>query len=202
MTLYRSAARSLVTTGVSLGHRQVSEADHWILSLDPAPTLACTHLVQAPFPHVAISVTSAAPSDTAPSDTAPSDTAPSETASFETASFETASFKTASFKTADDLRAGADAAAAGKFGRAVVFPGSSGLTGRLTVAELLERTAIDRVEILGSGAADPGQIVDTRDFVRPQYRGDDLVLVTMPAAGRVLVPFETRDPTPCCADHG
>ncbi|WP_243755143.1 hypothetical protein [Paractinoplanes brasiliensis] len=161
-----------MTTGVSLGHREVSEADHWILSLEPAPTLACTHLVQAPFPHVAISVTSAVPSETA------------------------------SFETADDLRAGADAAAAGRFGRAVVFPGSSGLTGRLTVAELLERTAIDRVEILGSGAADPGQIVDTRDFVRPQYRGDDLVLVTMPAAGGVLVPFETRDPTPCCADHG
>ncbi|WP_307834312.1 hypothetical protein [Paractinoplanes lichenicola] len=156
----------MTLTGVSFGHRQVAEADHWILALDPAPSLACTHLVQTPFPHVAISVTSSR-----------------------------------SYETADDLQEGADAAATGKFGRAVIFPGSADLTGRLTVAELLERTAIDRVEVLGSGVADDDAVVDTRDFVRPQYRGGDLVLVTMPAAGGVLVPFETRDPTPCCADH-
>ncbi len=165
MTLYRSAA-GLSTAGVSLGHREAGAADHWILSLDPPPALACTHLVQKPFPHVAISLSSVE-----------------------------------AYATEPELQMAADAAATGKFGRAVVFAGSSALTGRLTVAEVLELSAIDRVEVLGSGAAPADAIVDTRDFVRPQFRGGDLVLVTTPAAGGVLVPFEVREPTPCCADH-
>ncbi|MEU8817787.1 hypothetical protein [Actinoplanes sp. NPDC048796] len=168
MTLYRSVSTSAVSTsavsGVSLGHRTTAEADHWILSLDPAPSLACTHLVQSPFPHVAISVTGA-------------------------------------FETAPELQEAADAAVSGKFGRAVIFRGSAELTGTLTVAEVLKISAIERVEILGSGPADDADIVDTRDFVRPQFRSGDLVLTTTPAAGGVLVPFETREPTPCCADH-
>ncbi|WP_240670479.1 hypothetical protein [Actinoplanes solisilvae] len=152
--------------GISLGHREVGAADHWILALDPAPSLACTHLVRTPYPHVAISLLGSFSVDV-----------PAE------------------------LQAAADAAASDKFGRAVVFPGSSSLTGRLTVGEIVSGSAIDRVEVLGSGMADPDTIVDTRDFVRPQFRSGNLVLVTMPAAGEVLVPFETRDPTPCCADH-
>jgi hypothetical protein len=52
--------------GVSLGHRTVSEADHWILSLDPLPTLACTHFVTAPFRHVAISLQTPLTYETAP----------------------------------------------------------------------------------------------------------------------------------------
>jgi hypothetical protein len=164
VTLYRSVAGPSVL-GVSLGHREVGAADHWILSLDPAPSLACTHLVRTPFPHVAISLVGASAS------------------------------------TPTEFQAAADEAATGKFGRAVVFPGSPDLTGTLTVGEVLSRSAIDRVEVLGSGPADEALKLDTRDFVRPQFRGDDLVLVTMPAAGGLLVPFETRDPTPCCADH-
>ncbi|MCM4080531.1 hypothetical protein [Paractinoplanes hotanensis] len=167
MTLYRSVAGPSVL-GVSLGHREVGAADHWILSLDPAPSLACTHLVRTPFPHVAISLVGASAS-------APASPAPLQTA--------------------------ADEAATGKFGRAVIFPGSRDLTGTLSVGEVLSRSAIDRVEVLGSGPADEALKLDTRDFVRPQFRGGDLVLVTMPAAGGLLVPFETRDPTPCCADH-
>ncbi|MCY1141785.1 hypothetical protein OWR29_27635 [Actinoplanes sp. Pm04-4] len=160
MTLYRSTP-----VGVSLGHREVSAADHWILSLDPVPSLACTHLVGSPFPHVAISLVGGFG------------------------------------ETPAELQAAADEAASGKFGRAVVFGGSSELTGTLTVQEVLDRSAIDRVEVLGSGVADPALKLDTRDFVRPQFRDGELVLVTMPAVGGTLVPFETRDPTPCCADH-
>ena len=52
--------------GVSLGHRQLSEADHWILSLASPPALACTHLVKQPYPHVAISLVTTAAYDTAP----------------------------------------------------------------------------------------------------------------------------------------
>ena len=109
--------------GVSLGHREVGAADHWILTLDPAPSLACTHLVRTPFPHVAISLLGSSVVATAP-----------------------------------ELQPAADAALAGKFGRAVIFPGSSELTGQLPVASLLEATAIDRVEVLGSGMAPAEQI--------------------------------------------
>ncbi|WP_436522652.1 hypothetical protein [Actinoplanes sp. HUAS TT8] len=158
-----AAARIL---GVSLGHRTLPEADHWIHELDPAPVLACTHLVRSPFPHVAISLLTPETFDTDPS-----------------------------------LREAADAAATGPAGRAVVFPGSTRLTGTLTVSEILQRSSIARVEILGSGPAEPDAVVDTGDFVRPQFRSGELILVTTPAVGDRLVPFERRDPTPCCAGH-
>jgi hypothetical protein len=166
VTLYRSVAAVARTFGVSHGHPTLASADHWILSLDPAPELACTHLVQAPHRHVAISLTTTGTHDTAP-----------------------------------ELQPAADAALSGTAGRAVVFAGSDRLVGTLTVAEITTLSAIDRVEVLGSGIADDDARVDTRDFVRPQFRDGDLVLTTTPAAGGVLVPFETRDPTPCCANH-
>jgi hypothetical protein len=120
----------------------LAAADHWILSLDPAPSLACTQFVR---PHVTVSFAAA--------------------------------------------------------GRAVLFPGSELLVGTLSVASVVALTAIDRVDVLGSGPAADDTLVETGDFVRPQFAGDELVLVTTPAAGGVLVPFERRDPTPCCAGH-
>ncbi|AIS01230.1 hypothetical protein [Streptomyces glaucescens] len=87
-------------------------------------------------------------------------------------------------------------------GRAVLFPGADGLTGTLTVARLLSRSAIDRVSVLGAGGApDPRTELVTRDHVRPQWQRGELVLTAMPAAGGRLTPFEVPDPTPCCADH-
>ncbi|MEV5729051.1 MULTISPECIES: hypothetical protein [Streptomyces] len=87
-------------------------------------------------------------------------------------------------------------------GRAVLFPGADGLTGTLTVAELLSRSAIDRVSVLGAGGSpDPETPLVTRDHVRPQWQRGELVLTVMPAAGGRLTPFEVPDPTPCCADH-
>ena len=152
--------------GVSLGHRTLAEADHWIASLSPAPVVACTHLVASPFPHVAISLLS-----------------------------------TEVFETDPELAAAAAAATTGTHGRAVRFPGVERLVGDLTVSEILQRSAIAQVEILAGGPAGPADVVRTDDFVRPQYRSGELVLVTTPAAGGLLVPFERRDPTPCCADH-
>ncbi|BBH66594.1 hypothetical protein ACTI_32790 [Actinoplanes sp. OR16] len=152
--------------GISLGHATLAEADHWIGGLSPAPVLACTHLVSAPHPHVAISLLTALP-----------------------------------FETTPELAPAASAAATGQSGRAVRFPGVERLTGELTVSEILQRSSISRIEVLGSGPADPDTVVDTGDFVRPQFRGGELVLVTTPAAGGRLIPFERRDPTPCCADH-
>lgn len=105
------------------------------------------------------------------------------------------------FETARDLEPAIAAAATGQFGRAVRFPGVERLTGALTVSEILQRSSIARVEVLGSGPATPDTIVETGDFVRPQFRDGELILVTTPAAGGTLVPFETRNPTPCCTDH-
>ncbi|WLW58380.1 hypothetical protein [Streptomyces sp. YU58] len=88
-------------------------------------------------------------------------------------------------------------------GRAVLYPGGSALTGTVTVAELLTRSAIDRVTVLGTpGEPAPDTRLVTWDHVRPQWQHDGtLVLSTMPAVGGTLVPFEVPAPTPCCADH-
>ncbi|MFF2732146.1 hypothetical protein ACFVS9_30075 [Streptomyces sp. NPDC058008] len=87
-------------------------------------------------------------------------------------------------------------------GRAVLYPGAAALTGTLTVAELVARSAIARVRVLGTAdRPDPATRVVTREFVRPRWQDGELVLAAMPAAGGTLVPFEVPDPTPCCADH-
>ena len=160
------AAGAARIVGVSRGHRTLAEADRWIAELVPAPVLACMHLVASPYPHVAVSLLTAAVLDTPP-----------------------------------ELAGAARAAAGGSAGRAVRFPGWERLTGVLTVSEILQRSSISRVEVLGGGPAAPDVLVETGDFVRPQFRGGELVLVTTPAAGGRLIPFERRDPTPCCAGH-
>ncbi len=87
-------------------------------------------------------------------------------------------------------------------GRAVIYPGVGSLTGTLTIAEVLSRSAIDRVTVLGSpGQPAPDTRLVTGDHVRPQWQNGELVLAAMPAVGGTLVPFEVADPTPCCADH-
>lgn len=87
-------------------------------------------------------------------------------------------------------------------GRAVIYPGASELTGTLTVAQVLARSAIDRVTVLGSPSTPaPETRLVTWDHVRPQWQNGDLVLTAMPAVGGTLVPFEVPAPTPCCADH-
>ena len=161
MTVYQSAgALAAPAVGVSLGHRELAEADHWNLSLSPAPVLACTHLVREPFPHVAISLIGGPVFD-------------------------------------EPLPAVAGLMS----GRAVLFPGAEKLVGTLAVADVLALTTIDEVTVLGGSAADPESLLETGDFVRPQYRADRLILTTMPAVGGRLVPFESRNPTPCCAAH-
>ncbi|MEV6637071.1 hypothetical protein AB0M54_40680 [Actinoplanes sp. NPDC051470] len=85
--------------------------------------------------------------------------------------------------------------------RAVRYPGVDELTGSMPLAQVVATSAIDHVEILGSGPADPSLILDTCDFVRPIWRNGELVLTVMPAADGHVVPFETRNPTPCCAAH-
>ncbi|MEU8390557.1 hypothetical protein [Micromonospora sp. NPDC048842] len=51
--------------GLSLGHRTVREAEHWLAEhvppLDLPDLVACTHLSWAPHPHVALSLGSTCP---------------------------------------------------------------------------------------------------------------------------------------------
>lgn len=96
--------------------------------------------------------------------------------------------------------AAAAAHAAGTAGRAVRFAGVELLTGTVPIADVLSRTAIDRVLVLGGGSA-AGAVLDTRDFVRPEWRDGRLTLLVLPAGPGRVAPFEVPDPTPCCAAH-
>jgi hypothetical protein len=91
--------------------------------------------------------------------------------------------------------------AAGRAGRAVLFPGVRSLTGVMPVATMLAESAIDEVVVLGGPPGEPDTLIDTRDFVRPQFRAGRLVLIATPAPGGLIAPFEIPDPTPCCANH-
>jgi hypothetical protein len=88
--------------------------------------------------------------------------------------------------------------AAGRAGRAVLFPGVRSLKGILPVATMLAESAIDEVIVLGGPPCPPETLIDTRDFVRPQYRDGRLVLMATPAPGGLIAPFEVPNPTPCC----
>ncbi|MFD4505904.1 hypothetical protein [Streptomyces sp. NPDC058457] len=95
------------------------------------------------------------------------------------------------------------AAAPPTSGRAVSYPGVAQLTGTVTVADLLDHTAIEHLVVLGAPAAElpPAAEVLTQDHVRPEWRDGVLTLTLVPAAGGLLAPFEVPNPTPCCADH-
>jgi hypothetical protein len=86
-------------------------------------------------------------------------------------------------------------------GRAVIYPGVEQLTGTMTVADLLATSAIDQVKVIGGAPATPDTLIDTRDFVRPQWIDAHLTLVATPAPNNHIAPFEVPNPTPCCADH-
>ena len=104
-----------------------------------------------------------------------------------------------------DLRTSAaaarDAHVGRRSGRVVHFPGVEHLVGTLTARLLLDRSAVDRVRVLTAGEAAPDVRVVTRDHVRPTWLDGELVLLTQPAVGGTVVPFESPSPTACCADH-
>ncbi|NUT18647.1 MAG: hypothetical protein HOV77_05640 [Hamadaea sp.] len=162
-------------SGLDLGHASVTEAEHWLretaAGLGLADLVACTHLVHGDHPRVAVSL-SAAGSWPLPVDV--------EVAVQVAALHET--------------RQG---------GRAVLYPGVDALVGTLPVAELLAVSAIQEVRVLGGPVSqpEPQTLVDTRDFVRPQYADGRLVLMAMPAPDGRIAPFEVPNPTPCCAFH-
>ncbi len=169
--------------GLSQGHGSTHQAEHWLAELvsllgTPQGTVACTHFARVPYPHVAVSLA-----------------VPSFGGAARLPEVE------------PEFKEAAAAAMAGhvsrRAGRAVIYPGVGALIGTMTVAELLERSAIERVVVLGTGDADapPEMLVETHDFVRPEWRSGRLTLVAVPAAGDRIAPFEVANPPDCCTDH-
>ena len=101
----------------------------------------------------------------------------------------------------DTAVAARDAHVLRRTGRLVRYPGADALVGTLTVQQLLDRSDVDRVRVLAAGDAGSDVDVVTRSHVRPVWADGELVLLTQPAAGGTLVPFESPAPTVCCADH-
>ncbi|MEV1288846.1 hypothetical protein [Micromonospora sp. NPDC049679] len=163
--------------GISLGHGTDREAEHWLREnvrpLGLPGLVACTHLVRTPRPHVAISLSVSSPVPLPPG--------------------------------LPELREGTALAVhehrARRSGRAVLYPGIEHLVGTVRVDELLERTAIDQVVLLGGARAAPETAIETGDFVRPQWRNGELTLIATPLRPGRIAPFEMPNPTPCCAGH-
>ncbi|MFI6462515.1 hypothetical protein [Streptomyces sp. NPDC050538] len=185
--------------GVDAGTTTLREADHLIRDLAttlglPPGTVACTHLIRTDTRR-GTSVSFALPEGDEPAEAIWRRLTATEMGA-----------------ALDNRRHGpAEAAAlaaaehtARRSGRAVLFPGSDQLTGTVTVADLLQLTAIDGVFVVGATwgeAPDPVTPVHTQDHVRPEWREGQLILALVPAAGNALAPFEVPNPTPCCADH-
>ncbi|GAB3897411.1 hypothetical protein GCM10029964_080190 [Kibdelosporangium lantanae] len=95
-----------------------------------------------------------------------------------------------------------EAHAARTSGRAVIFPGSSTLTGSVSVATVLN-SAVSAIAVLAGGEPPAGtDVIHTRDHVRPEWHSGVLTLTVSPVAPGEYAPFEVPNPTPCCADHG
>jgi hypothetical protein len=183
--------------GLSAGHRTAPEAEHWlhdsvlpllgspdpassVLGNAPSGVIACTHLVRTPFPHVAVSL----------------ELHPEESP------VRLTGLPAVTPELAEAAGFAADEHAARRSGRAVLFPGVDLLVGTITAGDLLASSAIERITVLGGEPDPPPEtLIDTRDFVRPQWLDGKLTLVTAPAGPGHLSPFEVPNPTPCCADH-
>jgi hypothetical protein len=164
--------------GLDLDHDSVKAAEHWLHDLvhrlgHPADLIACTHLVYVPHPHVAVSLSSLPDGAELP----PGGQDP------------------------EGARTAAEEHEARSAGRAVHYPGVDLLTGSLTVGEAIERSAIERIVMIGGADAPPETVLHTLDYVRPMWKDGKLTLVTRPGPEGSLVPFELQNPTPCCADH-
>ncbi|SNT31100.1 hypothetical protein SAMN05421812_104410 [Asanoa hainanensis] len=168
----------VVHVGFDRADTDVRAAEHWFVELlgdQLDRVVACTHLLRVPSPHVAFSI--ALPSGVEV------DLPP----------------------VPDGLAAAADLAReehlSGQGGRAFAYPGRAALVGELTVAELLSRSAIERVTVMGGAPPKPDTLVHTRDHVRPMWMSGRLTLVTLPHTGGRIAPFEMPEEIPCCSLH-
>jgi hypothetical protein len=170
--------------GLDLGHADVWDAEHWLRDrvavLGGPGVVACTHLVRGERPRVAMSLSGVDPLHLDAED--PIDDAEDPI---------------------DPAVASAVAVEhhARRSGRAVVYPGVDALLGPVCVGDVLTRSAIERVSVLGGPPPGIDIIIDTRDFVRPEWKNGLLTLVTAPAPAGRIAPFEYPNPHPCCGGH-
>jgi hypothetical protein len=175
--------------GIDAGSATVQDAEHLLGRLlkevlgRTESTVACTHFVAGDRPHVALSVTGVDGPALAGRE--------SELG----IAFQGGEFGPPELSSGAAFAAAAHEAGSG---RAVVYPGVGRLVGTRPATDVLAESAIDEIQVMGGGVA---EVVHTRDFVRPEYVNGRLVLVTTPARGGGVVPFEVPNPTPCCADH-
>ncbi|MFC7385265.1 hypothetical protein [Sphaerisporangium rhizosphaerae] len=199
------AARMIL--GLDAGSRTVAEAEHLLHEMAeslglPAGTVGCTHFVRTTgLAHVACSLSIPAATGkeagAAPAGGVDLGALPAHLGAA------LGDARTGPGDLAEGAALAAAAHAAGSSGRLVLFPGRDALTGTLTTAEVLARSAVERVVVLGrTEDPAPDAPLATNDFVRPQWRDGRIVLLAMPAAGGMLMPAEVPNPTPCCADHG
>lgn len=85
-------------------------------------------------------------------------------------------------------------------GRLVRFPGLERLHGPVTVREVEQTSAVERVEGLAGCEVRPGSVLHLDGHVRPTWTDRGCVLLVQRGVGG-LVPFETRHQHACCADH-
>ncbi len=186
---------TVAVLGISALHARRHDSEQLLDALfGPAAGLvACTHLVDTPWRHEALSVEG--PLDLLRSIALPPDVA----------AVLLDGDRTVTAAGDPDRQAGArEAAVAHRTrtgGRAVWFPGQELLTGDVPVADVLARTAIDRV-VSAHGPYDEAAVVVTGGYVRPRFEGGKLTLDVGHDVPARLIPWEVPNPTPCCgADH-
>jgi hypothetical protein len=191
--------------GIDAGCRTLKEADHLLIGLPgllglPEGVVGYTHLISG-RPHVAVSLSLpdgvVAAGGGAASERAARDVLDRLPGDMGAALGEQARGPAEQAETA-----ALAAAEHGRSGRAVLYPGSRGLTGTLTAGEILDRSAIERIVVLMGEEPPADVLVDTRDHVRPEWREGRLTLLALPAGKGLIAPYEVPNPTPCCVDHG
>jgi len=101
-------------------------------------------------------------------------------------------------------RAGARAViaahATGTGGRAIRFVGQEHVRGALQIDQVTSGSGIAEVQVLG-GAPAEGAILETNDYLRPQYVAGSLTLIATPLDDGRLQPFELEHAHQCCDGH-
>lgn len=170
--------RRRAVLGLDTGATELRSADALLQSLAGLPTdvLACTHPIRGEHPHVAMTVE--VPAEDAAAVwavlRAAADAVPGGGAAW--------GYRRHGAAPAAEAAGAAAAAHLLGRGRAVRYPGAEALTGTVTVAELLARSAVDRVTVVGGGTAEGGSPVATDGGLRPERRAGQLVLVLAPTA--------------------
>jgi hypothetical protein len=187
--------------GVSALHSRCRDSEHLLAELlgavDASGLIACTHLVDSPWRHEAVSVRgpalvlawlyeAAARRDGVAAVLLDADGVTASSGP-------------------DDRRAGASQAAAEHrdriAGRAVHYPGQHALVGDVPVADVLAGTAIEAL-LSSHGEYAATAVLRTGGFIRPRLEDGRLVLHVGHEDPELLMPWEVAEPTPCCGqDH-